>query len=70
MPDDVAAIGAERHADADFVRPLRDGVGGHAIQADRREHERDGPEQPREARHGALLIERAIHLLLQPSSRS
>ena len=56
--DDVAAAGAERHADADLVGPLRDGVGRDAVEPDRREHERDDPEQPREARHGALLIER------------
>ena len=65
MLDDSAAIGAERHAHADLVRALRDRVGGHAVEADRREHERDDAEQPGQARHRALLIERPIDLLLQ-----
>ena len=65
QPDDVAAAGAERHADADLVGALRDGVGGDAVQADRREHERDDAEEAGEAGHGALLIEGAIDLLLQ-----
>ena len=56
-PDDLPAIGAERHPDADLVRALRDAVGRHAIEADGGEHQRDDAEQSREARHGAFLIE-------------
>ena len=37
----VAAPGAERHADADLLRPLRHRVRQHAVDADRREHQRD-----------------------------
>ena len=56
--DDLAAIGAERHADADLVGPLRDGVRRDAVKADRREQQRDDAEQSGETRDRALLIER------------
>ena len=39
--DHLAAIGAERHADADLVGALRDLIGGDAVQSDRGEHQRD-----------------------------
>ena len=63
--DHFAPVCAERHAKADLVRPLRNFVGGHAVKSDRRKHQRDDPEQARQAGDGALLIERAIDLLLQ-----
>ena len=37
-----------------LVGPLRDRVGGDAVQADRREQERHAAEEPREARDRAL----------------
>ena len=39
-----AAPRAERHPDADLARPLRDDVADHAVDADRREQQRDGGE--------------------------
>ncbi len=64
-PDDSFAIGAERHAQPDFVRSLRHFIGGHSVQTDGGERQRRDPEQSREARDGTLLVEGAIHLLLQ-----
>ena len=48
-PQDVAALRADRHAQPDLLRPLADGVGDDAVEADRGEEERDGREQPRAA---------------------
>ena len=42
---DVAAAGAERHADADLLRPLLDRVREHAVDADRGEDQRDAAEE-------------------------
>ena len=42
-----SAVGAERHAKADLVGPLRDAIGRHAIQPDRRQQQRDDAEQRR-----------------------
>ena len=56
---------AERHAHADFLRPLRDGIGGHGIQADRRQDDGDaGKDREHRAEHThipALLREVLIH---------
>ena len=63
----VRSMRAERHADADLTRPLRDCVREHAEDADRRKHQRDAGEE-REQRHveaglrdrsGDDLLERA-----------
>ena len=48
--EDVAAGGAERHADADLARPFRDRLREHAVESHRREQDggdRKDPEQPR-----------------------
>jgi hypothetical protein len=42
-------------------------VGRHPVQTNRGQRESDDAEQPGEAGHGARLIERAIHLLLERS---
>ena len=49
--EDVAARGAERHPDADFVRALADRVRGDAVDADGREQQRDHREPGQQ--HGA-----------------
>ena len=52
----VAAIRAERHADAEFLSALRDAVGDHAVNPDACKHERKRCEHAeykhREARAG------------------
>jgi hypothetical protein len=34
-PQNLSALGSQRHADSDFLRPLRDAVVDHAVQAER-----------------------------------
>ena len=46
----VALPGAERDANADLLRALGDGVRDHAVDADHREHERDGGEHRQQRR--------------------
>ena len=41
------AVGAQHHADADFVGALRYGIGGDAVEADGGEDERDDAERAR-----------------------
>ena len=43
-PNDLTRLGAERDANADFVRALRHGVAQHAVDADRAEQQRDDRE--------------------------
>ena len=50
-PQDAAAIGAERHPDADLVSPLGCRVRQHAVDADRRQHQRDGGKDPEQEGH-------------------
>src|SRR5438128_124804 len=58
--------GAERHADADLLGPLRHQVGEHPIDADEREQERDradggrgpGEDLERPALHGEIVLQR------------
>ena len=45
-----AALRAERHPDPDLARPLRDAVGNHAVDPDRRQDERDGGETAQQHR--------------------
>ena len=40
-PEHAAFVGAERHADPNLSRAPAHGVRGHAVNADRREHEPD-----------------------------
>ena len=56
---DVAALRAERHAHADLLRALRDGEREQAVDADRREHERNHGEGAEHANlHGAATPSR------------
>ena len=48
MPRTRPRVGAQRHAHADLARALRDGVGQHAIEADRGEQRRQQRERRRE----------------------
>ena len=43
-PQHPAAVGPERHADADFLRPLIDRVRHQPVDADRGQHQRDARE--------------------------
>ena len=60
-------IGAERHANADLVQPLADEIRQHAVEANRREHQRERRkerQQPAgEARRGDR---RADHFVQRP----
>ena len=51
---DVASIGSDGHADADFAGALGDGVGEHAEGSDGGEHERDESEGAEERGRHAL----------------
>ena len=62
-PQHVAALRAERHADADLVRAARDAVGHQAEQADRREQQRQAAEQRVGLREHLLLQEPPLDLL-------
>ena len=55
--DHVAAIRAERHAQADFAGAPRNRIRSDAIEAHRRQHERQQSEQCRQAGDQALLVE-------------
>ena len=44
--DDVAPLRAERHPDANLPAALGDGVAEEAVDAERREHQRQGREEP------------------------
>ena len=44
QPHDARPVGAERHADADLLRPLRDAVADHAVEADGGQRQRQHPE--------------------------
>ena len=53
-PDDVAAIRAERHANADLVAAARHHVRHHAVETDRREQRREAAEEAGQRRHQPL----------------
>ena len=58
---DLRAPRAQRHADADLLRPPRDGVAHDAVYSDRREYQREQTERRREP-HGELrATARVIH---------
>src|SRR5262249_46345782 len=52
---DRTTLCAQRHAYADLVRAPFHAVGGDAVQADAREYESDGAEEPRERSDHILL---------------
>src|SRR5216683_48371 len=58
------AVRAERHANADFVGSLSNGIGGDAVEANRGKDQRDGAKQAGETGYGALLVEGKLNLLL------
>ena len=60
----VLPAGAERHADADLLRALRHRVRQHAVDADRREHQRDRAEDREHPAEQAELPERVEPRLL------
>src|SRR5580704_3776980 len=63
--DDVAAICAESHADADLAGAALDGVSGDSIETDSGEDEGKEAEEAGHLCDGALLIEVGVDLLLQ-----
>ena len=59
QPEDVAPLGAERHANADLIRPLGDKAGDHAVEANGREQqaeEREAGKQPTGQRVGGRVL--------------
>ena len=64
-PQDRAALGAERHADAELVRPLADREREHAGDADRGDGERQPREQADERRVEPLRRDRLVPDFLQ-----
>ncbi len=76
MRANLFRLSAERHANADLARALRDRVTQDAVRSDRRQEERDAGENPREQRrratsdkacrdariHGAEVIDRQLRI--------
>ena len=64
-PDDVSGLGSQRHPDPDLLPPMGNDVREHAIDANRREKQRDRAEDERQDHRGAAARERlhrpAIH---------
>src|SRR5216683_6488366 len=52
----LRAVRAERHANADFVGSLSNGIGGDAVEANRGKDQRDDAKQTGETGYGALLV--------------
>ena len=60
----VATLGAERHPDADFLRPLRDAVRDHAVDADGGEQKRRAGKAREQQHREAALRDRVGHHLV------
>ena len=56
--DHLRAAGAERHADPDFPRSLRDAVRHHTVNADGREEDRRPRKHAEKKRNGPRILER------------
>jgi GntR family transcriptional regulator/MocR family aminotransferase len=63
--EDAEAIGAEGDAHADLRAPHVDGVGDDAVEADRREQQRQPAEEPRQQRDQAFLRQPATDELIE-----
>ena len=63
--EDVVAVGAESHAQADFAGAARDRVGSDAVQADGGQHESEQSKQRSEAADEAFLIEISGDLVVE-----
>ena len=63
-PQDVRARRAEREADADLLRPAADQIREHAVNADRRERERERAERAEQRHVQARLLGRLSHVLV------
>ena len=66
-PLHAAPARAERHAHADLVRTLRDGVRDHAVDAHSRQHQRRSGEEREHEKREAALRERAREALFHPA---
>ena len=62
---DAASRRAERRADADLGRALRDVRRQHAVESERAQEQRDDAEERAQEGDGALAAERRFHLLAQ-----
>src|SRR5580765_3105970 len=63
--EDVVAVGAESHAQADFAGAARDRVGSDAVQSDGGQHESEQSKQRSEAADEAVLIEISGDLIVE-----
>ena len=63
--EDVVAVGAESHAQADFAGAARDRVGSDAVEADGGQHESEQSKQSSEAADEAFLIEVSGDLVVE-----
>jgi len=60
--DHSGALRSERHADSDFVRPLGNRVGNHAVQPYCGEQQREATEKAAEGGHLLILKQRIVNL--------
>ena len=61
----MPALRAKRPADSDLRDAAVHGVRGHAVQTQRRNHERQDPEESREHRDEPFLPHRCLHVVRQ-----
>src|ERR1700751_3731810 len=65
LPKNIRGPSAERHADYEFVSPLRDSIGHHSIYADRcqseREHRKDNEKRKIQTRLGDGIGDELLH---------
>src|SRR5438034_6545309 len=64
---DASGIRAQRHTDAEFLRPLSNGKAHHAVKTNGREHECDRSENAEQGRDNAVAAE---NFIVQPQRRS
>ena len=70
MPRMRRAVGAQRHADAELLRPLAHRERHHAVDADRGEHHRHDAEDREHRRDDAVRRDEAVEVLLRRVRRS
>ena len=64
QPQDAPGVRADRDADAELARALGDAVGEHAVEPDRRQHQRQAAEERGDRRHQPFAQQRAADVVL------
>ena len=64
-PEDAVTARSERHANADFIRPARDGVGHEAVDANANEEDGEQSKEGGKLRNKTLAAEGLVHFVRQ-----